>query len=239
MDMLALYEQEPKSAFVKTAESPIEYGVELSQTTLDLARDTRLAWSPQSGGKMSANDSKLEDYGSIQMMSLPDEFIRNTEPSDAGYLNLGDDDPRVFNSKLNDSTKIGAWHSNFPSSLNSGLHDVLQKPPHNLSDDEYFKISGLMSPGPWSGDGRNHELSMKSQEINGKKAIVYDYWKSKDPSHDSFDSKPGVDDIRGRVVFFPNEKTNKVDILWLQAPISDFEKKATDFDQSLKQIKWR
>lgn len=125
-----------------------------------------------------------------------------------------------------------------PREAMPALHNILQKPPHVLSDDDYFNgVLPLMTPGAaWSGDGRNHELSLKTETINGRRAIVYDYFRMKDATKDSFDAKPGPDDLRGKVVFFANETTGKVDIFWMQAPQKDFAKRSAEFDEMLKKV---
>jgi hypothetical protein len=103
---------------------------------------------------------------------------------------------------------------------------VLAQPAHKLSDDEYFKISSMMSPGPWSANGKFHEMDLKTQEINGKNVVVYDIWRPQDPSKDSPTASAGPDDFHRRVFFVPNEANSKVDVYWFEAKNSEFDKAA-------------
>lgn len=130
----------------------------------------------------------------------------------------------------------GYRQSTYSADADAGVHEVLQKPPHKLTDDEYFKISAVMTPGPWAGDGRNHEMSLKTEVINGRKALVYDYYRIKDSTKDSFDAKPGPGDMRGRVVFFANEKTRRVEAFWIQTSTVDFPQKSAEFERHLRTI---
>ena len=182
---------------------------------------------------------KVQNYGSIGSMELPAGFVLDNHPVDAGFLNLGDDDPRRFKSGLQPDSSLGLWHTGLPQSVGEPLRQLLQRAPHQLSDDEYFKISSIMSPGPWAGDGSNHELSMATTDINGKRAIVYDSWRTADPARDGFDAKPQPDDLRTRVFFFPNIASGKLDVAWMQAPVGKFETSAQEFHRSLRSIKWK
>lgn len=182
---------------------------------------------------------KVQDYGSIVSMELPKGFVLDSRPVDAVYLNLGDDDPRRFKSSQQPDSSLGLWHTALPQSVCEPLRQLLQRPAHQLSDVEYFKISSIMSPGPWAGDGRNHELSMATADINGKRAIVYDSWRTADPARDGFDAEPQPDDLRTRVVFFQNSASGKLDVAWMQAPVGKFDASAQEFDRSLRSIKWK
>lgn len=123
-------------------------------------------------------------------------------------------------------------------SLSSSVHDcslrlsqaafddmkpVINSKPHHINDDEYFKIAGMMTPGPWSAGGHMHELDLRTEQLNGKKVIVYDTWRPADPSKDSFDAKPTANDIRSRTVFVPDEKSGTVHIYWMDAKNSEFQ----------------
>jgi hypothetical protein len=179
----------------------------------------------------------IQDYGSISSMKLPKGFVADTQPRDAGYLNLGDGDPRLFKSPPNSS--LGVWNAELSQSVSGPLREIFQKPGHKLSDDEYFKISSMMSPGPWALDGRNHEISISSVNIGGRNAIVYDSWRTADPRKDGFDAKPQPNDLQTRVVFFPNNSSGKLDVAWMQAPVDKFAASAVEFDKSLQSIKWK
>lgn len=189
--------------------------------------------SPNSGERMS-KPSRLNDYGSIASMDLPDGF-HQTETG-RGFGDNNRSAPKEFRSE---TETIGAWNNRIPETSKTALEDLLKKTPHSLSDDEYFSISELMAPGPWSGDGRNHELGLRLEEFNGKKALVYDYWKTRDISRDGPLAKPEADDIRGRVVFFPNEKTGRVDVLWMRSQYEDFENASKKFNRTLNSIEWK
>lgn len=181
----------------------------------------------------------VENFGSIQSMDLPNGFRRMRVPADTGYINL-DEAPKLFQHQSDADSKVGVWNRDLNNRQTfTNLKEIFGKPPHALTDDEYFKISDLMNPGPWSGNGRGHEISMSSAEVNGKDAIVYDYWMGKDPSRDTPMSKLESGDIRCRVVFVPNERTNKVDVLWMRAPNNEFNQKAAEFDNSLRSIRWK
>lgn len=190
-------------------------------------------------GEKDQSTTRFENYGSVRSIDLPGRMIEQKSASDAGYLNLDESDPRQFVSRDQPPMSLGLWHNKLGQDSVQGLREVFSKPPHNLSDDEYFKISGMMLPGPWSGNGRNHEIGLSTIEINGKKAIVYDCWRTKDMQRDSFDVKPLPEDQRVRVVMFPNEATGKVDVVWMQSSFADFDKAKDKFDTSLKSIKWK
>ncbi|MCC7530502.1 MAG: hypothetical protein IT342_18400 [Candidatus Melainabacteria bacterium] len=181
----------------------------------------------------------VKDFGSIQSMEVPKAYGRMRVPADTGYINM-DEAPKLFQQQGAPDSKIGVWNRdlNNPQTF-ANLKEIFGKPAHALTDDEYFKISDIMNPGPWSGNGRGHEISMSSTKVNGKDAIVYDYWMGKDPAKDTPMSKLGSDDIRCRVVFVPNERTNKVDVLWMRAPNNEFDQKAREFDNSLRSIRWK
>lgn len=179
----------------------------------------------------------IQDYGSISSMKLPKGFVADAQPRDAGYLNLGDGDPRLFKSPSDSS--LGVWNTELPQAVSAPLKEIFQKPGHKLSDDEYFKISSMMSPGPWALDGRNHEISISSANIGGKQAIVYDSWRTADPRKDGFDAKAQPNDLQTRVVFFPNNSSGKLDVAWMQAPVDKFTASAVEFDKSLQSIKWK
>lgn len=181
----------------------------------------------------------VENFGSIQSMDLPNGYGRMRVPADTGYISM-DEAPKLFQKQGDAESKVGVWNRdlNNPQTF-ANLKEIFAKPAHNLTDEEYFKISDIMSPGPWSGNGRGHEMSMSTAKVNGKDAIVYDYWMGKDPAKDTPMSKLGNDDIRCRVVFVPNERTNKVDVLWMRAPNNQFDQKAREFDNSLQSIRWK
>jgi hypothetical protein len=197
-----------------------------------------LAMENRRTNAMTNSPTTLNDYGSIKSMDLPGNLVADNSASDAGYLNLGEGDPRNFKSKTDQSTTLGIWNTTLPRGEVDKARDILKKPPHDLTDDEYFKVSGLMPPGPWSGDGRNHEISLRLDEINGKKALVYDYWRAKDLSQDGPFAKPGPNDLRGRVVFVPNDATGKVDVLYLRTSQREFTAASAEFKKSLDSIKW-
>jgi hypothetical protein len=185
------------------------------------------------------NTSKVEDFGSIQSMHLPDGFGHFRAPADTGYLSL-DEAPKLFQKQGDEEAKIGVWNRNFNKKQTfDNLKEIFHKPSHLLTDDEYFKISDIMTPGPWSGNGRGHEISMSTMKVNGKDAVVYDYWMAKSPAGDTPVSKPGNEDIRCRVVFVPNERTDKIDILWMQASNNKFNQREREFENSLKSICWK
>ncbi len=194
----------------------------------------------RSSTKMIDDLTTLQDYGSIRSMDLPPTYVLKSSPGDAGYLNLDENEPRLFASRALPDAIISAWSNNFSKESAPGLTEVMQKSPHALSNDEYFRISGLLAPGgPWAQNGRNHEISMTTQDIAGKRAIVYDYWRTRDMARDKFDAKPMPEDLRGKVVFFPNQATGKVDVVWTQTQVKEFEKSQDDFEKALKSIKWK
>jgi len=182
---------------------------------------------------------KIENFGSITSMELPNGYGRMRVPADTGYINM-DEAPKLFQRQGDEHSKVGLWNFNLnkPETF-SNLKEILSKPAHQLTDDEYFKISDIMNPGPWSGNGRGHEISMGTTKVNGKDAIVYDYWMGKDPAKDTPMSKLDADDIRCRVVFVPNERNNIVDVLWMRAPNNEFDQRAREFDNSLHSIRWK
>lgn len=181
---------------------------------------------------------KLKSFGSISSMDIPGGYRPVAYQADTEHLSM-DEAPRLFQSEGESASTIGAWHRHLgQSQATENLKEISAGPPHALSDDEYFKISDLMTPGPWAGNGRGHEISMRTDVVNGRNVIVYDYWKGKDQAKDTFESRLGPDDIRCRVVFAPDEKTNRVDILWLQAPNMAFDVKAAQFDRALESIRW-
>lgn len=182
---------------------------------------------------------KVEEFGSIQSIDLPKDFRRMRVPADTGYISM-DEAPKLFQKQGDEDFKIGLWNRKSDKPQNfENLKEIFSKPAHQLTDDEYFKISEIMTPGPWSGNGRGHEIAMATTKINGKDAIVYDYWMGKDPSKDTPMSKPGPDDIRCRVFFVPNERDGKVDVLWMRAQNANFAQRAMEFDNSLHSIRWK
>jgi hypothetical protein len=163
-------------------------------------------------------------------------------PADGGGINWNG--AREFASSSNPDARLSVWTTNLPDSSRSNMRaamDVLNKPPHQLTNDEYFKIAGLLPPGPWTGDGRWHELedTLHTENLNGKTVIVFDHWRSSDVSQDSPFSQPTNNDIKSRVVVAPNEKNNSVDVIWSQSRISDFDKQNQTLDASLKSIHWQ
>jgi hypothetical protein len=214
--------------------------VHLSQGTFDTMKFMLSEKLSAMNGKPAASGDgpTVENYGSIASMELPNGFKAGQLTGDASVnANRG---PRVFDNAAKD--RIGLYNSELnPAYRTSEAKSVMDRPPHAITnDDEFFKVSELITPGgPWSPGGQGHEIGLRTENISGKKALVYDLWRTADPSTDSFDAKMGPNDIRTRVVFMPNETTGKMDVMWFEAKASDFDKAAQRFDQSLKSIRWK
>lgn len=194
---------------------------------------------PEGKDTMTGEGIRLENYSSIQSVQLPVNFLVQKKASDVAYENAGDDDPRHFVSADMPHSQLGFWHRSFDEAILTDLVTVLEKPPHTLSDDEYFQISPILTPGPWSADGRHHELSLASLEINSKKAIVYDYFRVRHVANDAPDAVMHPTDYRGRAVFIPHQTTCRADILWIRAEAQHFEKMLALFDQVLQSVVWK
>jgi hypothetical protein len=205
-----------------------------SDRLLDSAR--MIAYGGDSLAQASRKDmtTTKDSTGSIASIDLPAGLreVQQDKRDGAPKLYQDDSDRRV---------KYGLATAPTSSAVNfADVTSVLKKPPHVLTDDnEFFKVQTLMRPGPWAGDGRGHEISTSTVEINGHKAVVYDYWRREDMSKDSPAARMNDDDLKCRIVYIPNEKTHQVDVLWMQAPVKEFNSQAARFDQSLHSIQWR
>jgi hypothetical protein len=120
------------------------------------------------------------------------------------------------------------------ATLLENASEILSGTPHKITDAEYFKIARLLTPGEWSAQGHNHEISMRSATIAGKPALVYDFWSPSDPSKDGPTAQMQSNDIRTRVVFFPDAKRGELSIRWLRCGAADFDSKAPVFDRTLQ-----
>lgn len=193
---------------------------------------------------MNVETNRLVEYGSIASMQLPADFVPSNN-DDAGTDHKA---ALEFVCTQSATTTIGVWHTTFDKTLLPALDKVLGNDgPHAssdlntrlLSDDEYFQISSIMVPGPWSGDGRNHELSLATIDVSGKRALAYEYWRTKDPANDSPHAVMLPDDIKGTAVFFPNRQNCFVDVIWIRADCARFDRVINAFLQMLESIIWK
>jgi hypothetical protein len=176
-----------------------------------------------------------DTIGSIASIDLP-AGVHEIKP-DKHVLGA----PKLYQDDTDTRVKFGLANAPASSAVSfNDVNSVLNKPPHALTDDnEFFKVQTLMRPGPWAGDGRGHEISTSTVEINGHKAVMYDYWRREDMAKDSPAARMNDDDLKCRIVYIPNEKTHQVDVLWMQAPVKEFNNRAAQFDKSLHSIEWR
>lgn len=213
--------------------------VVVSRYSEKIAYDDRLAVVPIVRKPSNAAHT-IKDYRSIQSMQLPDDFV-STRHSHGGHANLSEIDHREFQSTTVPHSRIGLWHHSCQPGILAGLREVLRERPHDLTNEDFFKIGGLTAlDSPLSAEnGRDHEIAVRTEVINGKKVLVYESWRANDLKHDVYRAEPHPEDFQLRIVFFPNELKGTVDVVWLRSPIADFHKNAAKFNKSLESIKWR
>lgn len=179
----------------------------------------------------------MGNYGLIESMEIPKGYTPKEESAEHGTAH-------IYVSDSDAHAEFGVWTTSVPpgsGAEKAKASEVLTKPPHPLSDDEYFKISALFIPGPWTGGSHWHEQtdSLHTEDINGATGIVFDRWRKADVSQDNFAAKPEDADIRRRIVFVPHHGSAIVDVFWVQSSIAGFRKHSRDLQSSLHSIKWK
>ncbi len=164
--------------------------------------------------------SSVENEGNIESLKLPGGFSKGHSDKKNNLVE--------FDSSSDKNTKVCYWkRSDFHADEEDSerIADVLKKPPHKLDEQETLDLLPLMKPGrPW-GNGNYKDLSLSTDDIDGRRVLVANF---------KFDQGKSVH----LIIANPNNENHQVDNLWLEGPSKDFDKNNQPALEAIKQLKW-
>lgn len=170
---------------------------------------------------MNKESAKLEKEGNVESLKVPDGFSKAKGDKAQNFVQ--------FRSDKDKSTSICYWRrSDFSADEEDSqrINDVLKKPPHVLSEDETLDLMPLMKPGrPW-GNGNHKDLSLSTEDIDGRRVLVADF-------------KFNDSDKRVHMIIANQDgDKHQVENIWVEGSASSFDKNNKAAIDALKQIKW-
>ena len=179
--------------------------------------------SKVSDSKSNTNNkagSSVENEGNIESLKLPGGFSKTHSDKKNNLVE--------FDSSSDKNTRVCYWkRSDFHADEEDSerIADVLKKPPHKLDEQETLDLLPLMKPGrPW-GNGNYKDLSLSTEDIDGRRVLVAKF---------KFDQGKSVH----LIIANPNSAKHQVDNLWLESPSKDFEKNNQSALEAFKHLKW-
>lgn len=192
----------------------------LQNNELMLVADSR---KQKTNSKMTDNKASesIEKEGNIDSLKLPGGFSKRHSDRNDNFLQ--------FNSASDKNTRVNYWkRSDFHADEedNERIDEVMKKAPHKLDEQETLDLLPLMKPGrPW-GNGNYKDLSLSTQDIDGRRVLVADF---------KFEDQGKRVHL---IIANPNDNNHQVDNIWLEGPIKDFDKTNQAVLDSFKSIKW-
>jgi hypothetical protein len=184
------------------------------------------------GGRKDAGDNtktsdkpELHDQGQINKMDLPPGWVAG-EP----YHNVGGIGTRSFKEyhpPESPDSSLCFYYRGLPMDAQSGknFHDILQKPPHTLSQEELASLGEVLRD---KKDPKDFTMaSARTENVNGKTVLVIEgrYKEIQQDTQEYFVDASGD----GRAV----------QEIYYQAPKDDYPKYLKDARQSMKSIQWK
>jgi hypothetical protein len=193
-------------------------GCPKKETETPPAADAKKDSKMSDNNKASANLDKL---GNVESLKLPGGFAKGNEDKRQNF--------HSFNSTAQKDTKVSYWkrsdyHADEEDSQR--IADVFKKPPHVLSEQETLDLMPMMMPGrPW-GTGNYRDLSLRSDDIDGRRVLVCDF-------------KMNDQDKQVRLIIANQDNSkHQIENIWLEGPVKDFDINNKGVIDAFQQIKW-
>lgn len=163
----------------------------------------------------------LEKEGNVESLKLPGNFVSTS-------VNKKDHFFQFASSDMN-QTRVCYWRrSDFSADHEDteSINQVMKQPPHTLDEQEILDVMPMLAPGrPW-GNGDYKELSLRSEDIGGRRVLVANF------------TFPEKDKQIHLIIANPDNDTHHIENIWLEGTKKDFEKNNKSILDALHQIKW-
>jgi hypothetical protein len=173
-------------------------------------------------GKDKEDDSvKVEKEGGVEQLKLPKGFTKGAAEKEDNYME--------FPSGANKDLKVCYWKRNDYAATDDDtkkINDIMKKPPHELKEQEILDLIPTMAPGRWAGNGNFKQLSLRTEDVGGKRVIVGDF------KFNDQDKKVHV------MIANPDKAKQQIELLWFEGPNKEFDAQKKALTDSFHQIKW-
>ncbi len=183
-------------------------------------------------------DVKLEKEGTVESLKLPQGFTKGKVEKEDNYMEFpgkGKDEKICYQRR-------GDYTANDDDAKK--IAEVMNKPPHQLTEQETLDLLPCMNPGRWAGNGnfkmeklddKGHTLldgskkpipSLRTEDIGGKRVLVGEL------TFNDQDKKVAV------IFASPDRDKHTIELLWHEGSAKDFEHNRKAVIDAFKQIKW-
>ncbi len=173
-------------------------------------------------GKEKEDDAvKLEKEGGIEQLKLPKGFAKGATEKEENYME--------FPSGANKDLKVCYWKRNDYAASDDDtkkINDIMKKPPHELKEQEILDMIPTMAPGRWAGNGNFKQLSLRTEDVGGKRVIVGEF------KFNDQDKKVHV------MIANPDKAKQQIELLWFEGPNKEFDANKKALTDSFNQIRW-
>jgi len=211
-----------KSAEVEQAESNDESRRAL-QTEIDRLRaQLTLGDAPSEGPNPHP---EVKGHGQIAEMSLPKGWIEGAPYRFSG--GIGTRSFREIHPPDDPNAMLCFYYRGLPISQEGGqkFHDVLSKPPHDLSPEELKSLSEVLRDKAKPEDFTRK--SARTEERNGKRVLIVE------------GRYPGIQENTSEIFVDASGDGRVVQEIYYQAPEAVYSKYAQAAEDSMHSIKWK